>query len=31
MATHDYELISKNPKKTIRLEDNRLYELSKKT
>ncbi|PDH54024.1 MAG: phosphonate ABC transporter ATP-binding protein [Cryomorphaceae bacterium MED-G14] len=31
MATHDYELISKNPKKTIRLEDDRLYELSKKT
>jgi len=31
MATHDYELISKNPKKTIRLEYNRLYELSKKT
>jgi cell division transport system ATP-binding protein len=31
MATHDYELISKNPKKIIRLEDNRLYELSKKT
>ena len=31
MATHDYELISKNPKKTIRLEDDRLFELSKKT
>lgn len=31
MATHDYDLISKNPKKTIRLEDNRLYELLKKT
>ena len=31
MATHDYELISKNPKKTIRLEDDKLFELSKKT
>ena len=31
MATHDYELISKNPKKTIRIEDDRLFELSKKT
>ena len=31
MATHDYELISKNPKKIIRIEDDRLYELSKKT
>ena len=31
MATHDYELISKNPKKTIRIEDDRLIELSKKT
>ena len=30
MATHDYELISKNPKKTIRIEDDRLFELSKK-
>ena len=27
MATHDYELISKNPKKTIRIEDDRLFEL----
>jgi len=31
MATHDYNLISKNPKRTIRVEDERLYELSKKT
>ena len=31
MATHDYELISKSPKKTIRIEDDRLFELSKKT
>jgi cell division transport system ATP-binding protein len=31
MATHDYELISKNPKKIIRIEDDRLFELSKKT
>ena len=31
MATHDYELISKNPKKTIRIDDDRLFELSKKT
>ena len=31
MATHDYDLIAKNPKKTIRLEDDRLFELSKKT
>tara|TARA_X000000950_G_scaffold89516_1_gene112606 strand:+ start:747 stop:1424 length:678 start_codon:yes stop_codon:yes gene_type:complete len=31
MATHDYELISKNPNKTIRIEDDRLFELSKKT
>ena len=31
MATHDYDLISKNPKKTIRIEDDRLFELSKKT
>jgi len=31
MSTHDYELISKNPKKTIRIEDDRLFELSKKT
>ncbi|MFL2612548.1 MAG: cell division ATP-binding protein FtsE [Flavobacteriaceae bacterium] len=30
MATHDYELISQNPKKTIRIEDDRLFELSKK-
>jgi len=31
MATHDYDLISKNPKRTIRVEDERLFELSKKT
>ena len=31
MATHDYNLISNNPKRTIRVEDERLYELSKKT
>ena len=31
MATHDYSLISKNPKRTIRVEDERLFELSKKT
>ena len=31
MATHDYNLISKNPKRTIRVEDERLFELSKKT
>ena len=30
MATHDYNLISNNPKRTIRVEDERLYELSKK-
>lgn len=30
MATHDYNLISKNPKRTIRVEDERLFELSKK-
>ena len=31
MATHDYQLISKNPKKTIRIEDDRIFELIKKT
>ena len=31
MATHDYNLISKNPKRAIRVEDERLFELSKKT
>ena len=31
MATHDYNLISNNPKRTIRVEDERLFELSKKT
>ena len=31
MATHDYQLISKNPKKTIRIENELLFELIKKT
>ena len=31
MATHDYQIISKNPKKTIRIEDERIFELTKKT
>lgn len=31
MATHDYQLISKNPKKTIRIENERIFELIKKT
>ena len=31
MATHDYQIISKNPKKTIRIEDERIFELIKKT
>ena len=30
MATHDYQLISKNPKKTIRIENERIFELIKK-
>ena len=30
MATHDYQLISKSPKKTIRIENERLFELIKK-
>ena len=31
MATHDYDMISNFPKRTLRLEDGKLYELSKKT
>ena len=31
MATHDYDMISNFPKKTLRLEDGKLFELSKKT
>ena len=31
MATHDYDMISKFPKRTLRLEDGKLYELTKKT
>ena len=31
MATHDYDMISSFPKKTLRLEDGKLFELSKKT
>ena len=31
MATHDYDMISNFPKKTLRLEDSKLFELSKKT
>ena len=31
MATHDYQIISKNPKKTIRIENERIFELIKKT
>ena len=31
MATHDYDMISNFPKKTLRLEDGKLLELSKKT
>ena len=31
MATHDYDMISNFPKKTFRLEDGKLFELSKKT
>ena len=31
MATHDYQLISKNQKKTIRIEDESIFELIKKT
>ena len=30
VATHDYEIISKFPAKTIRIEKERLFELSKK-
>ena len=31
MATHDYDMISNFPKTTLRLEDGKLYELTKKT
>ncbi len=31
MATHDYDMISNFPKKTLRLEGGKLFELSKKT
>ena len=31
MATHDYNMISIFPKRTLRLEDGKLYELTKKT
>lgn len=31
MATHDYDMISNFPKRTLRLEDGKLFELSKKT
>ena len=31
MATHDYDMISSFPKRTLRLEDGKLYELTKKT
>jgi cell division transport system ATP-binding protein len=31
MATHDYNMISNFPNKTLRLEDGKLFELSKKT
>ncbi len=31
MATHDYDMISNFPNKTLRLEDGKLFELSKKT
>ena len=30
MATHDYDMISLFPKRTLRLEDGKLYELTKK-
>jgi len=30
IATHDYDIISKFPEKTIRIEKDRFYELSKK-
>ena len=30
MATHDYDMISNFPKRTLRLEDGKLYELTKK-
>ena len=31
MATHDYDMISNFPKRTLKLEDGKLYELTKKT
>ena len=31
MATHDYDMISNFPKRTLRLEDGKLYDLTKKT
>ena len=31
MATHDYDMISNFPKRTLRLEDGKLHELTKKT
>ena len=31
MATRDYDMISLFPKRTLRLEDGKLYELTKKT
>ena len=31
MATHDYDMISNFPKRTLRLEDGKLFELTKKT
>ena len=31
MATHDYDMISNFPKRTLRLENGKLYELTKKT
>ena len=31
MATHDYDMMSNFPKRTLRLEDGKLYELTKKT
>ena len=31
MATHDYNVISTYPKKTLRVENGKLFELSKKT
>ena len=31
MATHDYDMISKFPNKTLRIEDGKLFTLSEKT